>query len=175
MRLDLGDCCVRPFAAADAAALVKYANNRAVWLTLRDRFPHPYTGDDASAFLRLATSQQPPTDLAIATDDEAIGGIGLQRQNDVHRLTAEIGYWLGEPFWGRGIATRAVRAVSEWAFATMPIERLYACVFATNPASARVLDKAGYQLEGRLRRAVVKDGRVLDQLLYAAVRPSAAA
>lgn len=172
MRLDLGDYCVRPFTAADADALVRYANNRAVWLTLRDRFPHPYTAADAAAFLRLATAQQPPCDLAIATADEAIGGIGLQRQTDVHRLTAEIGYWLGEPFWGRGIATRAVRAVSEWAFATLDLERLYACVFATNPASARVLDKAGYRFEGRLRRAVVKDGRVLDQLVYAAVRPT---
>lgn len=171
MRLDLGDCCVRPFVAADAAALIRHANNRAVWLTLRDRFPHPYTADDATAFLRAATGQQPPCDLAIATDDEVIGGIGLQRQSDVHRLTAEIGYWLGEPFWGRGIATRAVRAVTDWAFATWSLERLYACVFATNPASARVLEKAGYRFEGRLRRAVIKDGRVLDQLLYAALRP----
>lgn len=171
MRLDLGDCCVRPFVTADAAALVRHANNRAVWLTLRDRFPHPYGAADADAFLRVATAQRPPSDLAIATADEVIGGIGLQRQTDVHRLTAEIGYWLGEPFWGRGIATRAVRAVTEWAFAVTPLERLYACVFATNPASARVLEKAGYLFEGRLRRAVVKDGRVLDQLLYAALRP----
>lgn len=171
MRLDLGDCCVRPFVREDAAAIARYANNRAVWLTLRDRFPHPYTVEDAVAFLGVATTQQPPGDFAIATADEAIGGIGLQRQVDVHRLSAEIGYWLGEPWWGRGIATRAVRAVTEWTFATTALERLFACVFATNPASARVLAKAGYQLEGRLRRAVVKDGRVLDQLLYAALRP----
>jgi RimJ/RimL family protein N-acetyltransferase len=162
---------VRPFVREDAAAVARYANNRAVWITLRDRFPHPYTLDDAAAFLAVATTQQPTGDFAIATADEAIGGIGLQRQSDVHRLSAEIGYWLGEPYWRRGIATRAVRAMTEWAFATTSLERLYACVFATNPASARVLTNAGYQFEGRLHRAVVKDGRILDQLVYAALRP----
>ncbi|MBX3025493.1 GNAT family N-acetyltransferase [bacterium] len=171
MRLDLGDYCVRPFTADDAAAIARYANNRAVWITLRDRFPHPYTLADAAAFLAAATAQQPAADFAIASQREAIGGIGLQRQSDVHRLSAEIGYWLGEPYWGRGIATRAVRAVTEWAFATSALERVFACVFATNPASARVLTNAGYQFEGRLRRAVVKDGRILDQLVYAALRP----
>ena len=162
---------MRPYVLEDAEALAKYADNRAVWITLRDRFPHPYTTDDAVGFLRIATTQQPTSDFAIATADEVIGGIGLQRQSDVHRLTAEIGYWLGEPFWGRGIATRAVRAVTAWAFATTSLERLYACVFATNPASARVLSNAGYQFEGRMRRAVIKDGRILDQLIYAALRP----
>jgi RimJ/RimL family protein N-acetyltransferase len=97
VRLDLGDCCIRPFVIDDAAAIAKHANNRAVWITLRDRFPHPYTTDDAVAFLGVATTQQPTSDFAIANDQEAIGGIGLQRQNDVHRLTAEIGYWLAEP------------------------------------------------------------------------------
>ncbi|MFN8644979.1 MAG: GNAT family N-acetyltransferase [Candidatus Binatia bacterium] len=171
MRLDLGEVCVRPFTSGDAAALVRHANNRAVWITLRDRFPHPYTPEDADAFLRVAMTQDPPADFAIASADEVIGGIGLQRQGDVHRLTAEIGYWLGESFWGRGIATRAVRAVTDWAFAATPLERIFAYVFATNPASARVLAKAGYQFEGRLHRAVVKEGRVLDQLVYAALRP----
>ena len=162
---------MRPYVLEDAEALAKYADNRAVWITLRDRFPNPYTTDDAVGFLRIATTQQPTSDFAIATVDEVIGGIGLQRQSDVHRLTAEIGYWLGEPFWGRGIATRAVRAVTAWAFATTSLERLYACVFATNPASARVLSNAGYHFVGRMRRAVIKDGRVLDQLIYAALRP----
>lgn len=171
MRLELGDAYVRPFVPDDAAAIVRYANNRAVWITLRDRFPHPYTAEDAAAFLRIATTQDPPCDFAIATAAEVIGGIGLQRQSDVHRLTAEIGYWLGEPYWGRGIATAAVRALTAWTFAHTPLERLFAYVFATNPASARVLTKAGYQFEGRLHRAVVKEGRVLDQLVYAALRP----
>jgi len=172
VHLDLADgCCVRSYVAEDAAALVRHANNPAVARGLRDRFPSPYGRVDAEVFLRGIAGQVEESDFAIATPAEVIGGIGLQRQHDVHRLTAEIGYWLGESQWGRGIATRAVAAVSEWLFATTPLERLYACVFETNPASARVLEKAGYQLEGRLRRAVIKEGRILDQLLYARLRP----
>jgi RimJ/RimL family protein N-acetyltransferase len=172
VHLDLGDArCVRSYVAADAAALARHANNAAVARGLRDRFPHPYTRVDAETFLRGIASGPAESDFAIASPDEVIGGIGVQRQHDVHRLTAEIGYWLGEPFWGRGIATRAVSAVSDWLFATTSLERLFACVFETNPASTRVLEKAGYQLEGRMRRAVFKDGRVFDQLLFARLRP----
>ena len=172
MYLDLGDAhCVRSYVAADAAALARHANNAAVARGLRDRFPHPYTRADAETFLRGIADGPAESDFALATPDEVIGGIGVQRQPDVHRLTAEIGYWLGEPFWGRGIATRAVCGLGDWLFATTPLERLFACVFESNPASARVLEKAGYQFEGRMRRAVYKDGRVLDQLLYARLRP----
>lgn len=171
MQLDLGDVCIRSFRPDDAERLVREAGSRAVWLTLRDRFPHPYTAADAAAFLAAVAAQDPESDFAIAGDGGVIGGIGVQRQPDVHRLSAEIGYWLGEAHWGRGIATRAVRAFTAWLFASTPLERLHAFVFATNPASARVLEKAGYQFEGRLRRAVIKDGRLLDQLVYAALRP----
>ena len=171
MRIELGEWCVRSLVAGDAESITKYANNRNISLNLRDRFPYPYTRADAEGFIAAAWAQRPETDFAIASRSEAIGGIGFHPQADVHRLTAEIGYWLGEPFWGRGIATRAVRAVTAWAFATTSLERLYACVFATNPASARVLSNAGYQFEGRMRRAVIKDGRILDQLIYAALRP----
>jgi RimJ/RimL family protein N-acetyltransferase len=172
VHLDLGDAhCVRSYVAADAAALARHANNPAVARGLRDRFPYPYTRADAETFLRGVGAAAIESDFAIASPSEVIGGIGVQRQHDVHRLTAEIGYWLGQPFWGRGIATRAVVAMSAWLFATTPLERLFACVFETNPASARVLEKAGYQLEGRMRRAVYKDGRILDQLLFARLRP----
>jgi RimJ/RimL family protein N-acetyltransferase len=170
MRLELGDWCVRSFTAADADAVARYANNRNISINLRDRFPYPYTRADAEAFLDAAWSQQPQSDFAIASRSEAIGGIGYHRQSDVHRLTAEIGYWLGEPFWGRGIATLAVRALSERIFATTSLVRLYAHVFEWNPASARVLEKAGYRLEGRLHRSVIKDGRVIDQFIYARLR-----
>jgi RimJ/RimL family protein N-acetyltransferase len=170
MRIDLGEWCVRSFVAGDADAIAKYANNRRISINLRDRFPYPYTRADAEAFLDAAWAQQPESDFAIASRTEAIGGIGYHRQSDVHRLTAEIGYWLGEPFWGRGIATRAVRALTESVFATTPLVRLYAHVFEWNPASGRVLEKAGYTLEGRLRRSVLKEGRVIDQLIYARVR-----
>ena len=171
MRIDLGEWCIRSFTASDAEAIVKYANNRRISINLRDRFPYPYSPADAKGFLELAWAQRPESDFAIASRHEVIGGIGFHRQSDVYRLSAELGYWLGEPFWGRGIATQAVRAMSERVFATTPLVRLYAHVFDWNPASARVLEKAGFQLEGRMRRSVVKDGTIIDQLVYGLVRP----
>jgi RimJ/RimL family protein N-acetyltransferase len=170
MRIDLGEWCIRSFAATDAESIARYANNRRVSINLRDRFPYPYTRADAEAFLDLARVQRPESDFAIAGRDEVIGGIGFHRQSDVYRLSAEIGYWLGEPFWGRGIATKAVRALADWVFATTPLVRLYAHVFDWNPASARVLEKAGFTFEGRMRRSVTKNGQVIDQLSYARVR-----
>lgn len=170
MRIDLGEWCIRSFTPSDAEALVKYANNRRISINLRDRFPCPYMRGDAEVFLAAAWAQQPECDFAIASRSEVIGGIGFHPQADVHRLSAEVGYWLGEPFWGQGIATRAVRAFSEWVFATTPLVRLYAHVFDWNPASARVLEKAGFTLEGRMRRSVIKEGKIIDQLMYAIVR-----
>ena len=105
----------------------------------------------------------------IAPEEELIGVVGLTFQEDVYRRSAEIGYWLGEPFWGRGLATEAVIDATRMAFERFDLIRLFAQVFETNPASCRVLEKAGYVLEGRLRHSVVKKGRVLDQLLYARV------
>lgn len=139
-------------------------------MNLRDSFPFPYTEMDARAWLGAAILQVPETAFAIATEDEAIGGIGLQPQYDVYRTSAEIGYWLGEPFWGKGIATLAVRGLTAHAFKTFDLVRIYASVFAWNPASARVLEKAGYRLEGRMRGAVIKDGKITDQLLYGITR-----
>ncbi len=163
---------IRPWRGGDAGALLKYADNRRVWLNLRDGFPHPYTAADAQAFLEMAARQVPTTFFALATRDEAIGGIGLSLNRDVHRLTAELGYWLAEPFWGRGIMTETVSRFSEHAFATFGLVRIYAEPYAGNAASCRVLEKAGYVLEGRLRNNVIKDGRILDQFLYARLGPA---
>jgi RimJ/RimL family protein N-acetyltransferase len=99
-----------------------------------------------------------------------VGSIGLTLQEDVHRRSGEIGYWLGEPFWGRGLMSEAVPAFTAYAIATFDVRRLYATVFEWNHASARVLEKSGYVLEGRLRKSVVKDGHTIDQLLFAYVR-----
>jgi ribosomal-protein-alanine N-acetyltransferase len=134
---------------------------------LRDRFPHPYSKRDGQAFVRHVREQQPETAFAIAVNDEAAGGIGFQLQSDVERVSAEIGYWLGEPFWGQGIATEALVALTQHAIATHGLTRVYALPFAWNVASRRVLEKAGYVLEGRLRRSAIKDGAVTDQLQYA--------
>ncbi|HEY7517692.1 MAG TPA: GNAT family N-acetyltransferase [Methylomirabilota bacterium] len=170
MRLGLGVCEVRSWRPGDAASIVEHANNRKVWVNLRDRFPHPYTASDARDFLKSVLSARPETNFAIDVDGAAVGGIAYRVQSDVERIGAELGYWLGEKFWGRGIATAAVRAVTEHALATPGLLRVFALPFAHNRASARVLEKAGFALEGVLRSSAMKDGRVLDQLLYARIR-----
>ncbi len=139
-------------------------------MNLRDRFPHPYTHADARRWLDTVVGIRPETNFAIAVEDEAVGGVGYTIDSDVNYRSAEIGYWLGEEFWGRGITTEALIAVTEHAFSTYDLCRLYAHVFDWNPASARVLEKAGYEFEGRLRKSVTKAGQTIDQLMYAIVR-----
>jgi RimJ/RimL family protein N-acetyltransferase len=161
---------VRSWRPGDEAALVKYANNRNIWINLRDAFPHPYTRSNARAWVQRSARQRPATQFAIASEQEAAGAIGFLLQEDVYRRSAEVGYWLGEPFWGRGITTRALRALTDYAFAQFDLVRLYATVFEWNPASVRVLEKSGFTFEGRLRKSVVKDGKTIDQFLYAMVQ-----
>jgi RimJ/RimL family protein N-acetyltransferase len=151
-------------------ALQRYANNRNIWMNLRDSFPHPYTLADSNAFLSHVTRAQPQTSFAIATSSEAIGGIGLRLGADVHRKTAELGYWLGEEFWGKGIMSQAVAAFVPQAFEMFDLHRICAEPFDTNRASMRILEKAGFVYEGRMRANVLKDGMVLDSCLYARVR-----
>ena len=170
IEIPIGPWKLRPWQPGDEAALVKYGNNRAIWRNLGDRFPHPYTAKDAEDWVKSSSNCSPATFLAIATPDEAIGNIGLRPQDDVHFRSAELGYWLAEPFWGQGIATRSVRAFSEYAFDNFDIIRLFAIVFDWNPASARVLEKAGFTLEARMRKSATKDGHTVDELLYALVR-----
>ena len=170
MEIPAGGWVLRPWREGDEPALAKYANNRNIWINLKDVFPHPYTMEDAVVWVQLQKDREPPTDLAIADADEAIGAIGLRLQGDVYRRTAEVGYWLGEPFWGQGIATYALQAFTEYAFTTFDLVRLQAFVKEWNPASAHVLEKCGFTLEGRLRKNVTKDGKTVDQFLYALVR-----
>jgi RimJ/RimL family protein N-acetyltransferase len=170
VNLTLASCTVRSWQWADRDAIVRHANNRKVSINLRDRFPYPYTARDARDWLDAIVDHKPETNFAIDVAGEAVGGIGFTPQSDVARRSAEIGYWLGEQFWGRGIATEALVAVTEYAFANFDLCRLYAHVFDWNAASARVLEKAGYVFEGRLRKSVTKDGQTIDQLLYAIIR-----
>jgi RimJ/RimL family protein N-acetyltransferase len=170
MQLELSAGRLREWRPGDATALARHADNRSIWRNVRDHFPHPYTLADAETWIERAAGERPPTQLAIEVDGEAAGGIGVFLQRDVERRSAELGYWLGEAHWGRGVMTEAVTRYTAAAFDTFDLLRIYAVVFEWNPASCRVLEKAGYVLEGRLRKAVVKDGAVLDQFLYATVR-----
>ncbi len=167
MEIELRSCKVRGWKWHDRDSLVRHANNRNVWINLRDRFPHPYTIGDARSWLETVVGARPFCNFAIAVNDEAVGGIGFSLQDDVGYRSAEIGYWVGEEFWGRGIATEALVVVSKYAFASYDLSRLFAHVFEWNPGTARVLEKAGYVFEGRLMKSVTKDGKTIDQLMYA--------
>ena len=151
----------------DLNSLVEHANNRNISVNLRDAFPHPYLKRDGRQFLRRMRATRPETTFAIAVSGQAVGAIGFVLRDDVDRVSSEIGYWLGEPLWGRGIMTEALVAVTQYAVATYGLTRLFALPFASNAASCRVLEKAGYVVEARLRRSVIKDGAVVDQLQYA--------
>lgn len=169
MLIHLESFQIRNYKINDTEALLKYANNWNVSINLRDGFPYPYTIQDAADWIDFTIHQNPQTNFAIAAK-ELIGGIGITLQSDVHRKSAEIGYWLGEPFWGKGIITKALCEMTRYAFDNFDLIRLFAYVFETNPASMRVLEKAGYKMEGRLRKSVVKDGQILDQMVYAILK-----
>jgi ribosomal-protein-alanine N-acetyltransferase len=168
MRLRLKDCDVRSWTHDDAEAIVRHANNRNVSGTLRDGFPSPYTLADARSFLDAMVGRVPETAFAIAVNDEAVGNVALIVRDDP--TAAEIVCWLGEAWWRHGIATQATQAVTEWAWDALGLTRIQALVFEWNAPSARVLEKAGYVLEGRLPKHTLKDGRLVDRLVYAAVR-----
>jgi RimJ/RimL family protein N-acetyltransferase len=167
VQLTLDHSIVRSWRTTDAETLARHANNRKIWINLRDAFPHPYTIHDAREFIRSIRSRTPETTFAIAVGDEAVGSIGFVLHRDVERVSAEIGYWLAEPFWGRGITAEALAATTKFAIEQHGLTRIYAVPFAWNAASCRVLEKAGYVLEARLRNSAVKDGKLTDQLQYA--------
>jgi ribosomal-protein-alanine N-acetyltransferase len=162
-------CRVRLWHLADAKSVVRHANNINVAKQLRDRFPHPYTHAHALAFLRHVATAEGQTNFAIEVEGEAAGGIGFVAGHDVERFSAEIGYWLGEQHWGRGVVTEALTLVTDHAFRSFNLLRLFALPFADNAASARVLEKAGYAREGTLKASAVKYGMPRDQLIYAKI------
>jgi RimJ/RimL family protein N-acetyltransferase len=168
--LESDRCVVRDYRPDDAASLAEQGNNRRVWQNLRDRFPHPYTEEGARGYIEFLKTQDDPTSWAIEVDGKAVGGISLHPREDIERIGAEIGYWIGEPYWGRGITTSAIRLVTDHALGERGLHRVFAIPFSTNAASCRALEKAGYVLEGTMRRNVIKDGRIFDSELYARVR-----
>lgn len=161
---------IRGWKKGDAASLQKNADNPKVSSCLMDRFPYPYTMDNAIYWVNILADQDPLVNFAITIDDEVIGGIGIEPREDVYRKTAIIGYWLSEELWGKGIMPEAVKLVTEYAFNSLGFIRIQASVYSKNPASMRVLEKAGYMKEGVMRNAVFKNGVVMDEHLYAILK-----
>ncbi|MDJ0787575.1 MAG: GNAT family protein [Myxococcota bacterium] len=164
---------LRPFEAGDRESVVRHLDDRGMWRNLTDRIASPYTLADADFWLGLQREQREKGlvhNFAIEIDGEACGSIGIEPLDDLHRRSAEIGYWLGRAHWGRGIATRALARVTRLVFDSTDLVRLQATVLDWNPASCRVAEKCGYEREGILRKAIFKDGQITDAFLYARVR-----
>ncbi len=164
---------LRPWHIDDAHSLQRHADDERVSLGLSDRFPWPYSVNDAIAFLRSPVAAV-NCSLAIEIDGDAVGGIGVRVGEGENRVSAEIGYWIGRTYWGQGVMTRVVALWCDHQFATRPLLRLQANVFASNPASARVLEKCGFAFEGTRRQAVIKRGVVVDVRMYAKLRDQGA-
>ena len=154
----------------DRSVLAQLANSKKVWDNVRDHLPHPYTEADADFFINLVKDEDPFQNFGIAYEEELCGVIGVMPQPDIYRKSAELGYWIGEPYWGKGIATTTVRLITDYAFNVFDMHRVYAGVFEYNVGSMRVLEKNGYQKEGVFKQAVIKNGAYWDEHRYYKLR-----
>ncbi|MEJ7609701.1 MAG: GNAT family protein [Ferruginibacter sp.] len=164
------DFKLRPWSMNDLASLVKYANNKNIAQFMSDVFPHPYTTEAGRAFIQFACKDEPVHIFAIEVNGEAAGGIGIHPQGDIQQKNAELGYWLAEPYWGKGIITKAISEIIEFAFRNYDINRVFARPFGNNIGSQKVLEKAGFVLEGRFENTFIKNGTLQDELVYAVRR-----
>jgi len=171
-RLDMADYGLRPLAGDDAPAMARHADDPLVACNMRDRFPHPYQLSDAVGFMETVLAGGNEQAWAIDYLGECVGVVGIVPGRDVYTGSWEIGYWLGREHWGRGVATATVKAVSEYLFRSGNARRIWAGVFSGNPASVRVLEKAGYTLEGIHRDHLIKAGEVRDELVFARLAPT---
>jgi len=162
---------LRPWKLEDLDNLVRFANNKKIADNLTDAFPHPYSREDGIAFIKNFIGDNPARIFAIEVEGIACGSIGIVLQADVHRKNAEMGYWLAEDYWGRGIMTAAVRQIIEYGFKTFDINRIFARPYSYNLASQRVLAKAGMKLEGRFEKALFKNGQFMDELIFSILKP----
>ena len=158
---------LRKWTIDDLGSLVQFANNANIAMFMNEQFPHPYTLDKGKAFIENSLKQNPTSIFAIAIDGEAAGGIGIHPQNGIQCKNAELGYWLAEPFWGKGIITKAIGAMVEYGFKTFDINRIFARPFGTNIGSQKALSKAGFALEATFEKTFFKNGEYLDELVYA--------
>lgn len=161
--------CLRPWVNNDAESLAKYANDRAIWLNMRDEFPHPYSTKEADVFIAGANNKTSSIHLAIANQQEAIGSVSLLIHNDIRRYSGVLSYWVGKRYWGQGLATDTITVLSNYAFYQLGLIRVYAKVFSTNTGSIKVLEKVGFEREGYFHKGVYKEGQFIDQVLYAKV------
>ena len=150
----------------DAAALAGIANNRKIWLNVRDRFPHPYGIQNAIEWIGYALKQSPAVNMAIIYNGAVAGSVGLLLKDDVYRKSIEVGYFIGEPFWGKGVATTAVHLLLDYIAQHFDVVRIYAEVFEHNKASMRVLEKNGFALESIRQKAVVKNKLVINDYIW---------
>ncbi|MGB0863386.1 MAG: GNAT family N-acetyltransferase [Saprospiraceae bacterium] len=157
---------LRPWQTTDLEDLVKYANNPNISKNLTNGFPSPYTIADGERFIKMASGQQPAQIMAIAIDGVASGGVGIHPQTDIFHKNAELGYWLAEPFWGKGIMTKAIKEMVDYTFKNFEINRIFARPFGSNIGSQRVLEKVGFELEARLSQTIFKNNSYEDELIY---------
>jgi [ribosomal protein S5]-alanine N-acetyltransferase len=163
---------LRHFKNGDQESLIENANNIKIFNNVKDTFPHPYTYADASWWIEFCQeTNKPATTFAIDIDGKVVGAVGIIIGADVQRVTAEIGYWLGENYWGRGITVEALKQMTDYVFQNFPeLERLWAAVFEYNKSSMRVLEKAGFTLEGIRKKGAIKNGVVIDEYVYVKFR-----
>lgn len=166
MEITCSQFTLRPLELTDAESLATHANNRNIWLNVTHLLPHPYTEQDAKDFYHYLNSKSQLTNFTITVDGKAVGMIGCEPQAGVFAVNAELGYWLAEPFWGRGIMTEAIHKVCEYAFSSFPLERISAHVFGYNKASMQILLKNGFEQEGVMKNAVLKDETLTDLYLF---------
>ena len=165
---DLTGCCLRPWCKDDLEFLVQHANNRKIWRNLTDQFPHPYTEADAIHWISFASLPgNEGKNFAIEFENSPVGGTGVIQGNGISAMTGHLGYWLAEAFWGRGIATFAAQAMTDYCFNELGLKRVDVAVFEWNPASMHVLEKLGFQKEGVLKKSIFKDGQLIDSVMYA--------
>jgi len=168
--LESKDFKLRPWLESDVDSLVEVANNKKIFDGLRDGFPHPYTMEDAKNWIKMAQSINDPVPKFFAVDGNAVGSFGISLKEDIYRMNAEIGYFIGEPYWNHGIITKAIQLIVDYVFNTFDVIRIYAEPYANNKASRRTLEKAGFKCEAILHKNVIKNGEIMDSCIYSLLK-----
>ncbi len=172
IRIEGDGYVIREFDYSDCDSLAENANNNKIWNNLMDHFPHPYTRQDAFDYISMVKAMPgKPMRFVIEVEGKAVGSIGFGSEGDVERVAAEVGYWIGEKYWGHGIMHKVLKDITDYAFTNFHYEKLYTIVFSTNPGSMHVSLKAGYQQEAVLHHAAIKNGQLVDFYYFCRMRP----